>query len=83
MVASGQAEAWLEPTGKPWDFAALKVIAEEAGAVFFNFDGHSSIYGGNCALCVPALEVGLRRLVMGAAKVPRADAPPPIQGAMS
>jgi len=82
MVASGQAEAWLEPTGKPWDFAALKVIAEEAGAVFFNFDGHSSIYGGNCALCVPALEVGLRRLVMGAAKVPRADAPPPIQGAI-
>ncbi|HVX65285.1 MAG TPA: inositol monophosphatase family protein [Bryobacteraceae bacterium] len=81
LVAAGQAEAWLEPHGKPWDFAALKVIAEEAGAVFFNFDGHSSIYAGNCGISVPALEVELRRLVIGTSRTPRADAPPPIQGA--
>ncbi len=83
MVASGQAEAWLEPHGKPWDFAALKVIVEEAGAVFFNFDGHRSIYGGNCGVCVPALEVEMRRLVIGAASAPRVDAPPPIAGRRS
>jgi fructose-1,6-bisphosphatase/inositol monophosphatase family enzyme len=63
LVAAGQAEAWLEPHGKPWDFAALKIINEEAGAVFFNFDGGNSIYGGNCAVAVPALEAGLRQFV--------------------
>jgi fructose-1,6-bisphosphatase/inositol monophosphatase family enzyme len=68
LVAAGQAEAWVEPTGKAWDFAALKIIAEEAGAVFFNFDGRKSIYGGNCGICVPALEVELRRLVAGSPK---------------
>ncbi len=67
LVASGQADAWLEPEGKPWDFAALKIIAEEAGAAFFNFDGAKSIYGGNCVICAPALEAELRRFVSGAA----------------
>lgn len=78
LVAAGHAEAWIEPSGKPWDFAALKIIAEEAGAVFFNFDGRKSIYGRNCALCVPALEVELRRFVIGATKQDRSDAPPPL-----
>jgi histidinol-phosphatase len=64
MVAAGQAEAWLEPTGKPWDFASLKIIGEEAGAVFFNFDGGSSIYGGNGVLAVPALADDLRALLL-------------------
>ncbi len=78
LIAAGQAEAWVEPKGKPWDFAAPKIIAEEAGAVFFNFDGRQSIYGGNCCLTVPALEVELRRFVIGAAKHERSDAPPPL-----
>jgi histidinol-phosphatase len=78
LVAGGQAEVWLEPSGKAWDFAALKVIAEEAGAAFFNFDGRRSIYGGNCAICVPALEVELRRFVIGARAQDRPDAPPPL-----
>jgi histidinol phosphatase-like enzyme (inositol monophosphatase family) len=59
-VAAGRAEVWIEGEGKPWDFAALKVIAEEAGARFFNFDGGSSIYGGNCVIAVPALEGEIR-----------------------
>jgi histidinol-phosphatase len=56
MVARGQAELWLELSGKPWDFAPLKIIAEEAGARFFNYDGGSSIYAGNCILCSPGME---------------------------
>lgn len=59
-VAAGRAEAWIEGEAKPWDFAALKVIAEEAGARFFNFDGNSSIYGGNCVITVPSLEAVIR-----------------------
>ena len=64
MVARGQAELWLEPRVAPWDLAAPKVILEEAGARFFNFDGGSSIYGGNCVACVPALEAEVRHFLM-------------------
>jgi len=56
MVSRGQADLWIETAGKPWDFAPLKIIAEEAGARFFNFDGGSSIYGGNCVVCAPGME---------------------------
>ncbi len=63
MVARGQAELWIEQGGKPWDFAPLKIIVEEAGGRFFNFDGGSSIYGGNCVCCAPGLEEEARRLV--------------------
>jgi histidinol phosphatase-like enzyme (inositol monophosphatase family) len=78
LVASGSADAWIEPGGKPWDFAALKVIAEEAGAVFFNFDGRSTIYGGNCAVCAPGLEIELRRFVLGVERKGSPDARPPL-----
>lgn len=63
MVSRGQADVWLELSGKPWDFAPLKIIAEEAGAKFFNFDGGSSIYGGNCIICAPGLEEMSRQFV--------------------
>jgi histidinol-phosphatase len=56
MLASGFAEMWLEPTAAAWDIAPFKVLFEEAGARFFNFDGGSSVYGGNCIGCVPGLE---------------------------
>ena len=56
MVASGQVEIWIEPHASPWDFAPLKIIVEEAGGRFLNFDGGSSIYAGNCIVCAPGLE---------------------------
>ena len=55
MVASGRAEAWIEPRSKAWDLAPHKIITEEAGGVFRNFDGGSSIYGGNCITSNPHL----------------------------
>ena len=63
MVSRGQADLWIETGGKPWDFAPLKIIAEEAGARFFNFDGGSSIYGGNCVVCAPGMEQIARTFV--------------------
>jgi fructose-1,6-bisphosphatase/inositol monophosphatase family enzyme len=51
-----KAEIWVETSGKPWDFAPLKIIAREAGARFFDFTGNSTIYGGNCVIRAPALE---------------------------
>jgi histidinol phosphatase-like enzyme (inositol monophosphatase family) len=63
MVARGVADLWIETGGKPWDFAPLKIIAEEAGARFFDFSGQSTIYGGNCVICSPGLEEMARRFV--------------------
>jgi histidinol phosphatase-like enzyme (inositol monophosphatase family) len=67
LVVSGRAEAWIELAAKPWDLAPFKVIAEEAGARFFNFDGGSSIRGGNAVICAPFLEQELRALVRAVA----------------
>jgi histidinol-phosphatase len=55
MLASGQADVWLEPVAAAWDLAPLKIILEESGASFFNLDGGRSIYGGNCLACAPGL----------------------------
>jgi histidinol-phosphatase len=63
MVARGHADLWIEIGGKPWDFAPLKIIAEEAGGRFFDFAGKSTIYGGNCVICTPGLEEAARELV--------------------
>jgi histidinol-phosphatase len=63
MVASGQAEIWLEPSASPWDFAPLKVILEEAGARYLNVDGGSTIYAGNAIGCAPGLEQEVRRFL--------------------
>jgi histidinol phosphatase-like enzyme (inositol monophosphatase family) len=56
LVAQGKADVWIEPSAKPWDFAPLKIIIEEAGGRFADFSGKNSIYGGNAYACVPALE---------------------------
>lgn len=60
MVAAGEADAWIEPHVAPWDLAAPQVILEEAGAVFFDFLGNRTIYGGNAIACAPGLERELR-----------------------
>jgi histidinol phosphatase-like enzyme (inositol monophosphatase family) len=60
MVAGGEVEVWIEPVAKPWDFAPLKIIGEEAGAMFFNLAGGSDIYSGSGLLCVPPLEAEVR-----------------------
>lgn len=63
LVASGQAEIWIEPTAAPWDLAPLKIIIQEAGGCFFNLDGGSTIYGGNCIACTPSLEEPVKKFI--------------------
>jgi histidinol phosphatase-like enzyme (inositol monophosphatase family) len=60
MLAEGQMDVWIEPKVAPWDMAAAQVIIEEAGGVFFAFNGKHSIYEGNCIACTPGLEPFLR-----------------------
>jgi histidinol phosphatase-like enzyme (inositol monophosphatase family) len=55
LVASGVADVWVEAQAKPWDLAPLKIIAEEAGCVTFDFTGKNTIYGGNFAISTPEL----------------------------
>jgi histidinol phosphatase-like enzyme (inositol monophosphatase family) len=62
-VASGRADAWIEVEAKAWDLAPLKIIAEEAGARFFNFNGKASIYGGDCVITIPSLEAEIRKFL--------------------
>lgn len=63
LLASGHAELWIEPQPQAWDLAPLQVILEEAGARMINFDGGTSIYGGNAVGYVPALEPVVRDLL--------------------
>jgi len=62
-VASGRTEAWINLEAKAWDLAPHKIIGQEAGARFFNHDGGTSIYGGNCVLTIPSLEAEVRRFL--------------------
>jgi histidinol phosphatase-like enzyme (inositol monophosphatase family) len=63
LVAQGKADVWIEPSAKPWDFAALKIVIEEAGGRFCSLDGESTIYGGNAYACAPGLEPYVRELI--------------------
>src|SRR5207248_10104653 len=61
LVAAGQAEIWIEPSGAPWDLAPLKIVLEEAGARFFAYDVERTIYAGHCIACAPGVEADVRR----------------------
>jgi histidinol phosphatase-like enzyme (inositol monophosphatase family) len=63
LVAQGRADVWIEPNAKPWDFAPLKILVEEAGGRFAAFDGSNSIYKANGYACTPGLEPYVRELL--------------------
>jgi fructose-1,6-bisphosphatase/inositol monophosphatase family enzyme len=60
LLAAGEADIWIEPKVAAWDLAAAHVILEEAGAVFFDFSGARTIYGGSAVACTPGLETEVR-----------------------
>ncbi len=66
LVAQGKADVWIEPNAKPWDFAPLKILVEEAGGRFGAFDGSNSIYQGNGYACTPAMEPYIREFFKSA-----------------
>jgi fructose-1,6-bisphosphatase/inositol monophosphatase family enzyme len=61
LVAAGRMEAFFSVTGKPWDYAPSKIIIEEAGGEFFDFDGHSSIYNPTCIVTNPYIADEIRK----------------------
>lgn len=46
LVASGRGEIYAELDLKPWDLAPCKIVVEEAGGRFTDFEGRPSIYSG-------------------------------------
>jgi histidinol phosphatase-like enzyme (inositol monophosphatase family) len=63
LVASGQADAWIERKAEVWDLAPLQVIVEEAGGRFFDFAGRRGIAGGNAVACAPGLETIVKKWI--------------------
>jgi len=47
LVATGRAEACVDPMMNPWDNAPLLPILQEAGGTFTDWQGRSTIYGGD------------------------------------
>jgi histidinol-phosphatase len=61
LVAAGKVDLWFEPKVEVWDLAALKLIIEEAGGLFFALDGSRSIGQGTSIGCAPGLGTAARR----------------------
>lgn len=61
LVAAGKVDIWFEPKVAVWDLAALKLIIEEAGGVFFALDGSRAIDRGTAIGCAPGIASEVRR----------------------
>jgi histidinol-phosphatase len=65
LVATGRAEAMLDPHFSPWDAAPLRPIIEEAGGVFTDWTGAATHRGGSGIATNAALARPVRQLVRG------------------
>jgi histidinol-phosphatase len=48
LVATGRAEAMVDPVVNPWDVAAVAPVIQEAGGTFSSWTGDFNIRAGNC-----------------------------------
>lgn len=65
LVATGRAEAMIDPELQPWDSAALKPVIEEAGGVFTDWAGNRTHLGGNGVATNAALAAEFRQVLGG------------------
>ena len=65
LVASGRADAMLDPQLNPWDIAALAPILAEAGATFSDWSGRPTIYGGSGVATTPKLRDEILSVLRG------------------
>lgn len=64
LVATGRAEAMVDPAASPWDAAALRPCVEEAGGVFSDWSGVATHRGG-AAVSTNAALAGEARRALG------------------
>jgi histidinol phosphatase-like enzyme (inositol monophosphatase family) len=65
LVATGRAEAMLDPVLSIWDAAAIKPIVEEAGGVVTDWDGIEDYRKGTLVATNAALAREIRQLLAG------------------
>lgn len=63
LVATGRAEAMVDPVLAPWDAAALQPVVEEAGGVFTDWNGRATHLGGQGVSTNGALAGDVRTLL--------------------
>ena len=63
LVATGRAEAMLDPVMSPWDAAALQPIINEAGGTFTDWSGRATAFGGSVVATNRALAQTVRLLL--------------------
>ena len=63
LVATGRAEAMIDPVVSPWDVAAIVPVVEEAGGVFTDLAGRRTIRGGSAVSTNAALDRELRSML--------------------
>ncbi|MCX7012544.1 MAG: inositol monophosphatase family protein [Candidatus Sumerlaeota bacterium] len=63
LVASGRAQAMMDPIMNRWDLAALKPIVEEAGGVFTDLRGTPTARGAHCLAATPKVHAEILALL--------------------
>lgn len=64
LVATGRADAMLDPVLSPWDAAALQPIIQEAGGEFTDWTGNKTAFGGSAVATNNALAISIRSLLI-------------------
>lgn len=65
LLAEGKAEIYAEVDLKPWDLAPCRILVEEAGGRFTDFEGQSTIYTGTALATNGRLHDATLRLLHG------------------
>lgn len=68
LVADGRSEIYAEAGLKPWDLAPCKIVVEEAGGRFTDFDGRPTIYTGSALATNGRLHDAALTLLRGSAR---------------
>jgi histidinol phosphatase-like enzyme (inositol monophosphatase family) len=63
LVATGRADAMVDPVLSPWDSAVLLPIIEEAGGVFTDWDGRRDAFGGSAIATNQGVAVEVRAIL--------------------
>jgi len=75
LVATGRAEAMVDPVMSPWDAAALQPIIEEAGGTFTDWNGVATAFGGSVVATNRRLATEVRGILVQAPSAPSSDRP--------
>jgi len=65
LVLQGKAEAWVEAGVQIWDIAALRVLVEEAGGRFTDFEGRATHAAGSCVASNGLVHDHVLRVIAG------------------